>query len=1667
MEFSDKDMKKKIIKVLSKHLEGLKITDVARAVGVNRHTVTNYLYEMKGAKTIFIRDLGTLKLCYLIKRKTKFKNKGRLVLIFISILFFVSLLLRPNEITLAGTPTPSVLPIINTPNPQNSTLAINFTCDGCNPQNTGELIKFYVCNDSSCTNCGLTNTYPASNATFNSSSENSVQVSPGNTLAHDNSEGYISTNDSSNAVAEEANWTWDLGSKTGNFSVKWRAKLEPSSMAGPYTYNVTVKSSVSAALTGPWTDITTATLIYPTTNYTSYYNDTIYGTYRYIRVNLYSNNTSMCNVTLRVDYARVQEDLTSGCWCNSSAVSGSPWCTYTNSTSCNNGTWNYWGRVCAFQYPWPWACNTTGQQTFTYKKNNGCSCTSNGECYSGCCQGNGLCGSDCTPPWYSSNSTNSTTAGTPVMHSLNWTDNVGLSGYIFSFDNCTGTLVNDSTWVAFGGSTWSNVTKTINSTFNCQIRWCVYANDTSNNWNGTSCVNPFSYITISPLTYSLNSTNSTVAGTPVSHNLYWQDNLGLSGYIFSFDNCTGTLINDTLINFVTSNFNQTQTTNITGTNTTSPTNLNILDGLTYNVTEAKTTRGFQNMSSDLESSAKQHKGDSTTYISMYSYNQSQTANITGMNTTPLNNNLNAIDGLTYNVTEGIATPATITPYNWTSTNQESGTNQSKGNNTLVTYGTGWLSPTTNTSLGTGWLNANAAFASGGNYAQGSTTEKTNYSGFYPNIPSDATIKGFQVSVYANESNTAGTNIIGLRLSNNSGVSFLSPENDTTEPGNGAMTQIIVGDAGNLWGLTWTVANTNNLAVNMSARSSGATRYLRVDWISVNITYQNYTESIETNTSWSNPYDGIDGSDYNGVDRVRVIITISNYTPSASNSSYNNNRKPDIEVGFYNGTSYVNGSYCNINNTMGNNLPNNTAWNCSIDVTDAQFLNSWKYQANRSVIIHGIFIDTNATIADEINVTGVYGYVDGWNSIPATYRVEIEHNATGVSYTRTLNSINVSLNFTTNVSSVLNMTIYNFNSGSWDYSVCQNGSVTANTWNNWWCNVTTNPFNYNSSNGVIRVRLNGTVDHTSPGLLREDYVQYYVNTSDTLSDTNTTNTTYNGIPVSNLYSTLVNITVTVNVSSYSNSGSLARGNSNPDLWLQVYNGTNWIDIGNMSVTTTGNFSKSTQDSTILSAWTNQNNRNISIKGVYLDNASSTQADEINYTDVWVNINSTDDFYRAEIEHNATVSYSGSLYNISVTANFTNNVTSTYNMTIYNFATGSWDYSVCNNGQVTANNWYSWSCNVTGNPYNYNSSDGKIRIRLNETVDHTSPGLLSEDYVRYTIYSYTTSDNWVSMSGIGNWSNVTKTINSTVGCTIRWCVYANDTSNNWNGTSCQNPFTYNTTQGANGKLIVSLIYPPTSSTTRVDQNSTFNVNATVNCTDAACGTVYGTVRYNGSSSNPDTPVNSTTGDKPFYNTSGAILQSCGNMNQNDFCQLNWTLNATGNFIAGWKIGVLFNSSSAGVTQNHTNNATINILECHDASATIRWNNIDFSNLDPNTTANKAPGNNNQTFNISNLGTCTLKIWIKGTDLTNTTSREPSNVIPIIGVDNITWSNTTNISANAYPMTKNYVILNSSFSSNIKNITTYYWLSIPPIPAGGYNGTITFCSNTTQSSGESGSC
>lgn len=146
---------------------------------------------------------------------------------------------------------------------------------------------------------------------------------------------------------------------------------------------------------------------------------------------------------------------------------------------------------------------------------------------------------------------NNTIAGQPTLFSLNWADNIGLSGYIFSFDNCTGTLTNDTSWVPMSGlSNFSSTIKIINSTVGCTIRWQVSANDTSGKWNTSSI---FSFPTTSAIVsqapqYWLNFVNNTVAGQPTNFALNWTDNTQLAGYIFSTNN-SGVWSNSSYITF--------------------------------------------------------------------------------------------------------------------------------------------------------------------------------------------------------------------------------------------------------------------------------------------------------------------------------------------------------------------------------------------------------------------------------------------------------------------------------------------------------------------------------------------------------------------------------------------------------------------------------------------------------------------------------------------------------------------------------------------------------------------------------------------------------------------------------------------------------------------------------------------------------------------------------------------------------------------------------------------------------------------------------------------------------------------------------------------------------------------------------------------------------------
>jgi len=84
---------------------------------------------------------------------------------------------------------------------------------------------------------------------------------------------------------------------------------------------------------------------------------------------------------------------------------------------------------------------------------------------------------------YSETSTNTSSSGSPANFRMKWSSGNGLSGYIFSIDNCAGTFTN-YTWTALSGNTnWTNVTNSINSNVGCIVRWRIFVNDSMGIWS--------------------------------------------------------------------------------------------------------------------------------------------------------------------------------------------------------------------------------------------------------------------------------------------------------------------------------------------------------------------------------------------------------------------------------------------------------------------------------------------------------------------------------------------------------------------------------------------------------------------------------------------------------------------------------------------------------------------------------------------------------------------------------------------------------------------------------------------------------------------------------------------------------------------------------------------------------------------------------------------------------------------------------------------------------------------------------------------------------------------------------------------------------------------------------------------------------------------------------
>ena len=67
-----KNVRDEIIRILETHPEGLTVQSLSDRIGVSRHTIIKYVFELKGSGTIYRRRVGSATLHYLRSLLEKF-----------------------------------------------------------------------------------------------------------------------------------------------------------------------------------------------------------------------------------------------------------------------------------------------------------------------------------------------------------------------------------------------------------------------------------------------------------------------------------------------------------------------------------------------------------------------------------------------------------------------------------------------------------------------------------------------------------------------------------------------------------------------------------------------------------------------------------------------------------------------------------------------------------------------------------------------------------------------------------------------------------------------------------------------------------------------------------------------------------------------------------------------------------------------------------------------------------------------------------------------------------------------------------------------------------------------------------------------------------------------------------------------------------------------------------------------------------------------------------------------------------------------------------------------------------------------------------------------------------------------------------------------------------
>ncbi len=117
---------------------------------------------------------------------------------------------------------------------------------------------------------------------------------------------------------------------------------------------------------------------------------------------------------------------------------------------------------------------------------------------------------------------------------------------------------------------------------------------------------------------------------------------------------------------------------------------------------------------------------------------------------------------------------------------------------------------------------------------------------------------------------------------------------------------------------------------------------------------------------------------------------------------------------------------------------------------------------------------------------------------------------------------------------------------------------------------------------------------------------------------TTTPTQYATSIPTTYSEISSITLTLDVSTYAPSGSIANNNAFPDIAVSWYNGSAFVSTGALGITSTGIVTRSTTQQDVLIAWQNPLNRQVQVNGILFDANNTAGNDAIEYVGLNVSI-----------------------------------------------------------------------------------------------------------------------------------------------------------------------------------------------------------------------------------------------------------------------------------------------------------------------------------------------------------------------------------------------------------------------------------------------------------------